>query len=382
MKRAGNGFYFLIVITLLLIGCNKSDSITKPTPPQTGVAGDGTLPEILDYVRTETGVVAISAILFKDGEIVEIAAAGTIKKGGSEAVSTASKWHIGSITKPMTSTLAGVLVESELINWDSTIIDIFPDYAAVVHEEYHDIRLEELLSHTSGIGEIDLDQWYESTEEITDQRLEAAGEALTSDFDLVQGEFYYSNTGFVIAAAMLERVGGASWEQLITERLFVPLEMVNTGFLAPTDASSPWGHSPDNETPLDPNTIVSDNPAVLGPAGVVHTTLADIAKFINLHLDKGVSGTLLTPSTFNKLHTGVVDLIYDGFFYASGWNVSSDGSLMFHAGSNLRWLAELTINHEKNLGMFVAINMAGPKAGAALNQATEYLINREEAMGD
>ncbi len=371
---------FLFIIVLAISSCSNNDDIVVQEP-EIGIAGDGNLTEILEYVREANNIPAIAAMTFKDGVILEMAVAGTTKSGGSENVDTNAKWHLGSITKSMTSTLAGVMVENGLINWNSTIVDVFPEYSTVINAEYHDIKLEELLTHTSGIGEIDLDQWYESTDDMVVQRIEVAGEALTTDYSITRGEFSYSNTAYVTAAAMLEKVGGKSWEELLTENVFTPLGMNNSGFLAPTDSGSPWGHSPDgNATPLDPNELISDNPRVLGPAGTVHTTLTDMAKYINLHLDKGQTLNLLTPATFNKLHTGVVDMNYNGLLYALGWNVNSDASVMFHAGSNLRWLAELTLVQEKNVGIFVVMNMTGDGASTALTKATDYLIQREDAL--
>ena len=242
--------------------------------------------------------------------------------------------------------------------------------------------MQELLSHSSGIGEADLSAWFGSTTYIMEQRIEVAGEALSYDFGLTRGEFSYSNTGYIIAAVMLERIAWKSWEELIDEHLFTPLNMVNSGFLAPTDAGSPWGHDIDTETPSDPSSVYSDNPAVIGPAGVVHTTLEDIAQYINLHLDKGQSGLLLNSATFDKLHTGITDINQNGFLYSLGWNVSPDASVMYHSGSNTKWLAQLTINHTKKAGIFIAMNIAGPKADEALDLIGEYLVNREEALNN
>ncbi len=383
MRKIRNGFYIIAVTSLLVFGCGKSDNRTESKPPEIGVAGDGNLTEILDYIRNESDVPAISAIMYKNGEIVEMAAVGTTKKGGSEAVSIKSKWHIGSITKSMTSTLAGVFVENGLIGWDSTIIEIFPEYSDVILDKYHDIQLDELLSHSSGIGYMEIFDRYDRKSSITDQRIELLKDALAIDFGLERGEMFYSNPGYTIAGAMLERVGEASWEELITEHLFLPLGMNDTGFLAPTDIGSPWGHSDDkNETPLDPNDITSDNPAVWGPSGLVHSTLEDMAKYIGLHLDKGETGSFLKPSTFDKLHKSVVK--HDPEIkYALGWYVNTDKNFMFHTGSNGKWYSMLMIHPDRNYGMFIVTNIRGSKGQEASSiVAIDYMLKREEALDD
>ncbi|NOG47268.1 MAG: serine hydrolase [Calditrichaeota bacterium] len=221
-SRIKKGLIISLSSALFLFACSESSTEPKTTKPDYGIAGDGNLTEILEYTLDETKVPAISALLFKDGQTIEMAAAGKTKMGGSEEVTLSGKWHVGSITKSMTATLAGIFVEKGLINWNSTIAEIFPEYTDAILAKYHGLTLQEFLTHSSGIEEIDLRQWYASSENIMDQRLEVAGEALNTEFSVTRGEFSYSNTGFTIAAAMLEKVGGNSWEELIQENLFLP----------------------------------------------------------------------------------------------------------------------------------------------------------------
>jgi CubicO group peptidase (beta-lactamase class C family) len=48
-----------------------------------------------------------------------------------------------------------------------------------------------------------------------------------------KGEFFYSNTGFIVAAAIAEKITGRTWHELMREELFEPLGMHETGFMAP-----------------------------------------------------------------------------------------------------------------------------------------------------
>lgn len=88
-------------------------------------------------------------------------------------------------------------------------------------------------------------------------------------FDADPGTTYaYSNMGYVIAGAMLERVAGTMWEELVTQRIFVPLELHTAGFgpqasLGRTDA--PLGHLVRSDRTLKPMLVgpAADNPAVL-----------------------------------------------------------------------------------------------------------------------
>ena len=57
--------------------------------------------------------------------------------------------------------------------------------------------------------------------------------------------FSYSNAGYIIVGAILERVSGKQWETLIRDRLFTPLKMTSAGFGPPSKSNQtdqPWGH--------------------------------------------------------------------------------------------------------------------------------------------
>ncbi len=372
--------YLFIIVVFVLTGCNGSNGMSPET--STGIAGDGGLSKILELIRQETRVPALAALSVKEGAIVEMALVGTTTIDGSEAVSLDSKWHLGSLTKSMTSVLAGIFVEKGLIGWNSTLLEIMPDLAPSMLEKYHDIRLEELLSHTSGIDEADWELYYGNTDALTEQHTQLLLETLSRDYEQVErGAFWYSNSGYVIAAAMLEKIGSMPWETLISQELFEPLEMSNTAFMAPKDSGSPWGHVPDDATPMNPHDPQSDLPAVLAPAGLVHTTLRDMALYIDFHLDRGSSLTLLASSTFDKLYTEVGD---SG--YGMGWNTVTGSDIVFHEGSNGMWLANLTLYHGNDIGLFIVTNIgASPtddRAGEALERVTYKLLERLTALND
>ena len=69
----------------------------------------------------------------------------------SIAVILHDRWHIGSLTKSMTATIAMKLVEQGLIKLDSTILDVFPNLVGQIKSQYETVTLGQLLSHTGGL---------------------------------------------------------------------------------------------------------------------------------------------------------------------------------------------------------------------------------------
>jgi CubicO group peptidase (beta-lactamase class C family) len=118
---------------------------------------------------------------------------------------------------------------------------------------------------------------------------------------------------YVLAGAMLERVGKKTWEELITERIFLPLGPRSAGLgpqatLGKIDA--PLGHlMSDGKTKAflaGPN---GDNPLIIGPAGTAHMSVLDFARWAGWNAGRGKRGpTLVQPETMQKLQTPVVQM--------------------------------------------------------------------------
>src|SRR4051794_1230125 len=81
----------------------------------------------LEAIRKRFRLPALAAAATRDGRIVELAATGVRQFGEDEEVTVDDAWQIGSCTKSMTATLAGMLVEQGKIAWTSTISDLFPE---------------------------------------------------------------------------------------------------------------------------------------------------------------------------------------------------------------------------------------------------------------
>jgi CubicO group peptidase (beta-lactamase class C family) len=377
----------VLVPSAVIAACASSAGADVQDP---GVAGDGRLGAVLEAIRTEHGLPALAAVLVRDGAILEDAAVGSRAVGNAAGVTLTDQWHIGSLTKAMTATLAAVLVERGTIDWSLTVGQALPALVDSIRPEYVDVRLDELLRHVGGTVE-DITRapsWstlFTSAAPILAQRRQLAVELLRLPPDGPRGTYRYSNAGYVIAGAMIEAVTGASWEDLLQREVFAPLGMTASGFGAPGVAGAvtePRGHRRmgDRWVPVEPGPY-ADNPAALGPAGTVHTTLADYARFMAAHLAgaRGNSGGLLSAATFATLHTPA-----PASNYAFGWGVAqrdwAGGTVLQHSGSNTMWYATVWIAPERNLAMFAVTNAAGDAGPPGTDAAIVALIARYDAV--
>ncbi|TBR26221.1 class A beta-lactamase-related serine hydrolase [bacterium] len=341
-------------------------------------AAEADLSGVLETVRAKHGLPALGAAVLKGGKVVAIGAVGKRRLGDSEAVTVDDRWHLGSLTKAMTATLVARLVERGRLRWDMTLGEAFPAFAPKMHAGYRAVTLERLLTHFGGVpADVPPELWSELWRmqgTPTEQRL-----------TLVRGlavekpgpdAFLYSNAGYALAGAMAEAREEKPWETLLKIHVLAPLGMTSTGFRAP-EGHHPWGHAwRDGKAVPVPPGPQADNPPGIAPAGAVHATLRDWAKFALLHLE-GAQGKarLLRPQTFSKLHMAPL-----GQVHGMGWIIVNrpwaGGRALTHAGSNTMWYAVVWLAPEKDFGVLVATNLGGGPAEKAADEAAAALIEK------
>ena len=343
------------------------------------------LNDLLGPIRERFELPALAAALIDGQSILASGAVGVRRLGAGEAVTLEDQWHIGSCTKAITATQAGILVDRGVIGWNLTLADVFGDIEGGVHGRYREVTIEQVLGHRGGLpllpeGEMwdVLRSWGSEGET---QRQVLAGQLLSAPPATWPGSTLYSNTGYAIAAAMMERAAGQPWEELVETDIFEPLRMERAGFGAPGSAndlelaSQPWGHREAEGvfTPVPPGRG-ADLPSAFAPASGVNVNLSDWARFAQLHL-KGAQGRseFLEPTTFEVLHTP-----YGRQSYAMGWNVQkapwASGNMLVHAGSNQRWYSLAILVPTQDFGILIATNCGGESARAAVEEVSSELV--------
>jgi CubicO group peptidase (beta-lactamase class C family) len=347
--------------------------------------------ELLPYLlRFE--LPAVAAAVVKNGKILAAGAVGTRRLGTDTPVTVNDRFHIGSDTKAMTSLLAGMLVEEGKLRWNTTVGEIYPELVDKMSKGVKEITLEQLLSHTSGIAGDSTEHVPLISYSVTDDAANLDGMRYTLVTRLLPlalhaepGErFEYSNLGYTLAGAMMERVTGKTWEELVVARIFDPLKL--------TTADAPLGHAAGKDGKMQAFLAGpwGDNPLVIGPAGLAHMSVLDFATWAAWNAAAGRYGPpLAKPETIAKLQTKVVDMppkpdapvgTPSSGSYGLGWGTVSlpfaPEPLVFHGGSNNMNLAYIVLQPRQELGLVTMTNISGPKANEALMAITELLYKR------
>ena len=350
----------IVAISLLyLSGCGDESN------PALGATGDGGLESQLDTIRKKYRIPALAALIVNDQGVLESTAVGLRSQSSNVEVSLDDYWHIGSITKSMTATLAAFLVDEGLIRWDTTIQEVFPEKVESILPKYRELELQQFLSMSSGLndelsesilekvesGLIDLD------DQTGSQRVQNAALLLEYDRGLPVGEYFYTNINYVLASSMLEKVTGQDWRNLLQDKVFSQLNISEFGFGIPGTRGlldQPLGHERIND---EYQGVFADNPPLFDPSGRVHISLSGMAKYAMFHL-KGMKGEgkLLKAETYAALYRSRVSTEKNNNEegYALGWLIE-DGDAS-HNGSNTYWLAELGFSIEDNVAIFVVTN--------------------------
>ncbi len=328
-------------------------------------------------IRERHKVPALFAGIVTESGLSRAGAVGIRKLGAPELVTLSDTLHIGSNTKAMTATLIGMLVEDKQLSWQSTVGEVFAHLKSDFHPHCQRITIEQLLTHRSGLPANA--NYFNLPGTLVEQR-EALMKKVLSQPPLHPpgSSSLYSNVGFIVAGHCAEQVTGKSWEDLLTERLFQPLGMRSAGFGVPGlpgRIDQPWGHFLNGDH-VEPVQI--DNPPVLGPAGTVHVTLRDWAKFAAVHLQGARGkGKLLKPATFKTLHAPHGAPPDDEL--AMGWVIQhlawTPGPILQHNGSNTTWFATIWIAPERDVGFLAVSNDGSPAAMTATDEAVAALID-------
>jgi CubicO group peptidase (beta-lactamase class C family) len=352
----------VLAIALAML-CLVPVAVQAADPPPKDVSS------LLAPIIQKYDIPGMAAAVVRDGEIVALGVAGVRTRGKPEPIAAADRFHIGSDTKAMTAMLCGILVDEGKLKWGQTLGETFPELKKSMNPQYQAVTLEQLLTHRGGaLGELEKDElwgklWQHKGTPISARRLLLRGVTSKPPEAAPGTKFVYSNAGYSIAGQMAEKVTGKSWEDLMREKIFRPLGMTTAGFGAPgTRAKNdqPRGHKADG-SPVEPGPA-ADNPVAIGPAGIVHCSLGDWAKFAAANLPSAKT-KLVKPETLEKLHTPAPGEPK----YAMGWIIADNqpwaaGPALTHAGSNTMWFAVAWLAPKKDFAVLVACNQANDRA--------------------
>lgn len=170
-----------------------------------------------------------SALVAENGKIIYKGAFGSANMEWNIPNTPDTKFRLGSITKQFTATVILQLVEQGKIKLDAKLTDYLPEYRKDTGDK---VTIHHLLTHTSGIPSYTSQPgFFENVSRNPYKVDEFVKKYASGDLEFEPGSrYFYNNSGYFLLGAIIERVTGKPYEQVLKANIFDPVGMTNTGY--------------------------------------------------------------------------------------------------------------------------------------------------------
>ncbi|TWT87072.1 serine hydrolase domain-containing protein [Neorhodopirellula pilleata] len=308
---------------------------------------------------TDSSYPSLSAVVVRDGEIVYQGAVGFEDIEIRRPATARTQYHVASVTKVFTASLAVMLHEQGVIDLDQAAASYLPNDVRIstTPELGATITLRQLASHTSGLpsgvpGQV---QSVEGRYELEPQRLYdhlASVELISNPGDGKE----YSNLGFGLLGHVLERAANKPIDRLLQEMLCDPLQLNNTAIEGDAKLHPATGYARKSRGGAVQTRSLQERLA--GSGGLV-TTTEDLGKFLIAQMKPGV----FSNEMLGQLHTETKLPSGSPSGTALGWSVKSIdgvGRILEKNGSRSNCSAWIGFSPEDGVGVAVVTNCGGP----------------------
>jgi CubicO group peptidase (beta-lactamase class C family) len=300
---------------------------------------------------------SLSVAIVRDGKTVYQRAFGYENTWANRTATTNTAYHVASVTKAFTASLAVLLHDRGVVDLDQPVVNYLPAGVSLSTQTElgATITLRQLASHTSGLprGVPGRVQSVEGRYELEPERLYGLLAKVTLEFDPGTDDLY-SNLGFGLLGHALELAADKPLNQLLQELLCDPLKLERTAFHVDDKLPVATGY----KTPPQLPEVHSYRRRLAGSGGLV-TSTGDLAKFLVAHMKPG----LFTSEMLAQLH--IETRLVDGseINRALGWSIdtsSPTGRILSKNGGRGNCSAWIGFAPAHRVGVAVIANMGEP----------------------
>lgn len=322
-------------------------------------------------------VAGASIAIVKDGKVIHQKGYGVTSIVSKQNVNEYTNFQIASNTKAFTTAALSILEDEGKFKWTDKVKDHLPEFKMYNDYVTENFNIEDLLTHRSGLGLGVGDLMF-----FPDGSNFTVKDVLTSfqyfkPVSAFRTKFDYDNLLYIVAGEVIARVSGMSYESFVQKRIIEPLQMNNTivGSLLKDKSNLASPHSSESGTIK----IIDTYDIGMGSsAGGIYSNVADMSKWMQLHLNKGKYGSDLKTSLFSlknhnemwRLHTVMEtnpNPRYNSHFngYGLGWGLTDvKGNLKVeHTGGLPGMLSIVTLYPDLNLGIVILTNTENGGSG-------------------
>lgn len=378
-QRLNNLAWMLLFFTIISLACGSFEVTHNIAVAADEEDFSRNVTEFVENIMFEDGLPGAAVAVVRGDTTIFAEGFGFRDVDKGLPVTRETLFHIGSTNKSMTAMLIATLVDDGLLEWDTPIIEIYPDFELSSDESTNFVTVRHLLSMQSGIpdyAEDDFDVDNASGEDVFKYVVEidllgAPGE-----------EFSYSNISASLAGYLGVIAAGyeypnlyAGYEKLLREKVLDPIGM-ETAVIRVSDA--------ENNPNYGKSYVMEDGDAVeaeredfdgdpLAPSGTLKANVIEMAAYISTQLQRGQAPNgERVVSEENLIETWKPDLEN----YAMGWEVSEyeEFLVISHEGSFDNYLSIIGFVPDLDIG-FVILTNSEEAGGRLIDEGPTYLID-------
>ncbi|RUO36032.1 hypothetical protein CWE13_10880 [Aliidiomarina shirensis] len=374
-------FTAALALSTQLVCASTAEPITNVEPKL------GDLHEHIERTRAQWGIPGVAIAVVHKDEIIHLSGYGVLKQSETAAVNPDTLFGVASTSKAMTVATLGMLVDEGKLDWDDRVIDHLPWFQLADPWVTQEVRIRDLLTHQVGVGRMTGNRIQFMP---TADRETVIRQMRYHEFEApFRSRYVYSNVMYSVAGEIVAAITGKSWDTVMAERLFAPLNMTrsNTSItqFAETDSNIAWPHQwIDGELVEIPRRNF-DN---VGPSASVNTTAYDMAQWMRLQLgEPGVyeGKRLLSEAVMAEMHQPQVALSRGERTdavraYGFAWTLDEYKGFQRsqHGGATDGFNTSLVLVPELDLGIVVITNTFSTYMHALVNTVVDRMAELPE----
>ena len=369
----------------LMSVCALLLAIAVPAWPQ---AASGAAPQSVAAFREQVDAVLQAApgapsagiVLIEGGEVAWQGGIGMADASSGRPADEATHYRIGSVTKMFVAMAILQQVERGKFSLDSRVADLAPELPVRNKwEAEHPVTVANLLEHTAGFDDMHYRNWLTRTERPLDEVVQDLDAELVSRWQ--PGEWHaYSNSGYAVAAYLVEKSSGMRFQDYVDLELLGPLGMRET-FWNREQASATMATGYGKTGAPAPWQLLK-----LAPAGALVSTPRDMAKLAGYLLSRGQTapGVLSEASLARMERAETTASARAGLAFAYGLanytRQVNNQAFHGHDGSLPGYLSTVLYSRDHDAALVVTLASSDYDVFAKVRQlAADYLLRNSPA---
>ncbi len=339
----------------------------------------------IDNLMNQNQTIGMSISIIENGKTIYSNGFGYRNLKKKLPVNQNTIFPIGSITKPFTASLIGILKSNKKLKLTDKPKQYIPYLQFSTDEMNNLINIEDLLAHRSGIGVVDATHVFFPTNNIK-KHIERL--SFLKPNSQVREQFDYSNMGYAVLGEIIAKISRKTWAENLKDEIFIPLEMNNSNsslkeLKLSNNHSLGYGLSKGNIIRTE-----YENQYESYASGAINSCVYDLSNWVKMLLNKGTyKGIEILSKSYLESSFSEHNIIRGSFnfdrkynlisdTYGYGWFVHQYKNLyrVTHEGNVSGFTSSVNLYPYKNIGIIILANQGS--SNLLLKAINDILINR------